>query len=88
MIVKVQCPYCKEEKSVDIDTGLNLVDCYPEDGGCDQTFVIKLKLTPIVETFSLQPYTPNLNKDGEPTDYDESFMDYVVNGPPATYLSK
>jgi hypothetical protein len=58
MIVKVQCPYCKEKKGVDIETGLNLIDCYPEDGGCDETFAVKLELTPTVEIFSLQPYTP------------------------------
>lgn len=45
MVARFNCPYCGREGSTS-NTGIGFVvcHCYPDEGGCDQPFALKIEI--------------------------------------------
>lgn len=55
MILKVKCPYCKLEQRTMAEQGENLIYCDIEqgEGGCENMFLVDVKLIPEVTIYEL-----------------------------------
>ena len=59
---EVQCPYC-EFKQIIVTSMVNnpmskhseIIECDPEEGGCEMEFAIRWQLYPRYESFTLNP---------------------------------
>jgi len=52
--VRVTCPYCGFENELRLEEGSRVVDCYPEDGGCDRKFVATVKVSTSTRIFQIE----------------------------------
>lgn len=57
---KIDCPHCgfnqmilTDETMYPMNENSLLITCDPEEGGCEEEFAIKWKLTPVYKTFKL-----------------------------------
>ena len=57
-MVKCTCPYCDTVNSVPPSNftygELAVVHYYPEDGGCDQSFVVRPTVNLVIDIFKLE----------------------------------
>lgn len=57
----IRCPYCDNvQKYRELKEGFNTLLCYPEDGGCDQYFTIRIRYTSVITTFRLEEWRTHI----------------------------
>lgn len=52
--IEVICPYCGFKDSLYLEEGLHTLLCDPEEGGCDEYYVIDVKFIASYDVYTLE----------------------------------